>query len=229
MTITGGTTGTGTASVTYAVAANTAVADRAGTMTMAGNTFTLTQAGVGCTFTLSSTAASMALAGGTGSVNVTGPGSCTWSAVSNASWITVTSGASGSGGGTVGYSVASNSGQSRSGTVTIAGITFTVTQGGTACTYSVSPNNLTVGSAAGSSTVTMTTGASCTWTAASDSAWAVVGSGTGRTGSGTFTVTVSANSGSARHGTITVASSTVSVTQNAGGGPQAPGNLRIVQ
>ncbi|HVQ36598.1 MAG TPA: hypothetical protein VMS31_03645, partial [Pyrinomonadaceae bacterium] len=42
--------------------------------------------------------------------------------------ITVTSGSSGSGNGTVNYSVAANSGALRNGTMTIAGQTFTVTQ-----------------------------------------------------------------------------------------------------
>ena len=35
-------------------------------------------------------------------------GSCTWTATSNASWITITSGSSGTGNGTVSYSVSSN-------------------------------------------------------------------------------------------------------------------------
>ena len=53
---------------------------------------------------------------------------CAWTASSNNPWITVTSGSSGSGAGTVGYSVASNSGSARTGTITIAGQTFTVSQ-----------------------------------------------------------------------------------------------------
>ena len=52
--------------------------------------------------------------------------------MSNASFITITSGSSGSGNGTVNYSVAANTGTtSRTGTMTIAGRTFTVTQAGT--------------------------------------------------------------------------------------------------
>jgi YD repeat-containing protein len=63
---------------------------------------------------------------------VTAGAGCAWTAVSNAGWITVTSGASGTGNGTVGYSVAANGGSDqRQGTVTIAGQTFTVTQAGT--------------------------------------------------------------------------------------------------
>ena len=50
-------------------------------------------------------------------------------------WITVTSGSSGTGNGTVSYTVAANtSTTSRTGTLTIAGLTATVTQAG-ACTY----------------------------------------------------------------------------------------------
>ena len=85
-----------------------------------------------CTFSISPTSASYAAGGGTGSVTVTAGAGCNWTAVSNATFITITSGASGSGNGTVNYSVASNTGSSsRNGTMTIAGLTFTVTQAGT--------------------------------------------------------------------------------------------------
>ena len=67
----------------------------------------------------------------TGTLTVTGVGGCGWTAISNdPSFITVTSGSSGTGNGTVGYSVAENtSATPRSGTITIAGQTFTVLQG----------------------------------------------------------------------------------------------------
>ena len=65
-----------------------------------------------------------------GVVTVTTPSSsiCSWTAASNDSWITITSGSSGSGNGTVGYSVAANNGFARTGTITIGGQTFTLTQ-----------------------------------------------------------------------------------------------------
>jgi Zn-dependent metalloprotease len=91
-----------------------------------------TDCGGTCTFSISPTSASQPAGGGTGSVTVTAGAGCAWTAVSNAAFITVTSGASGSGNGTVNYSVASNTGaSSRTGTLTIAGQTFTVTQAGT--------------------------------------------------------------------------------------------------
>ena len=84
-----------------------------------------------CTYSISPTSASFAAAGGTGSVGVTAGAGCAWTAVSNASFITITGGASGSGNGTVSYSVGANAGTtSRTGTMTIAGQTFTVTQAG---------------------------------------------------------------------------------------------------
>jgi subtilisin family serine protease len=67
--------------------------------------------------------------GGTGSVTVTASG-LNWAAFSNASWITVTAGATGNGNGTVSYSIAVNNGGMRTGTLGIAGRLFTVTQTG---------------------------------------------------------------------------------------------------
>jgi len=84
-----------------------------------------------CSYSISPSERSISANGGTGSVNVTAPNGCAWTAASNASWITITSGSSGSGNGTVNYSVAQNtSAAQRTGTMTIAGQTFTVTQAG---------------------------------------------------------------------------------------------------
>jgi Zn-dependent metalloprotease len=85
-----------------------------------------------CTFSISPSSSSQPAGGGTGSVSVTAGAGCSWTAVSNATFITITGGASGAGNGTVTYSVAANTGtSSRTGTMTIAGQTFTVTQAGT--------------------------------------------------------------------------------------------------
>jgi hypothetical protein len=75
--------------------------------------------------------------GGINTVAVTSATGCAWTATSNAAWINITSGASGSGNGTVGYSVTANSGAVRTGTMTIAGQTFTVTQSGEATPFSL--------------------------------------------------------------------------------------------
>lgn len=93
-----------------------------------------------CSFSINPTSASFAAAGGTASVTVTTTPGCNWTAASNNSFITVTSGASGSGSGTVNYSVAANTvTTSRSGSLTIAGLTHSVTQAGTGggCTNTI--------------------------------------------------------------------------------------------
>ena len=85
----------------------------------------------GCTYTIDPISADFPASGGTGSVDVTTQSGCAWTATSNDSWIHITSGSSGTGSGTVNYSVDENTGSARTGTITIADQTFTVTQSGT--------------------------------------------------------------------------------------------------
>ncbi|MEP7338038.1 MAG: S8 family serine peptidase, partial [Acidobacteriota bacterium] len=121
----------------------------------------------GCSYMVAPTAAIFAAAGGSNTVGVTAGLGCSWTAVANAVWITVNSGGSGSGNGTVGYSVANNTGAQRTGTMTIAGQTFTVTQDASSCpAITVSPSTLANGFAnvAYSQTLTQTGGAgTITW------------------------------------------------------------------
>lgn len=90
----------------------------------------------GCTFSLPTTAISVPVGGGAGTLNVLASGGssgqCAWSAVSNSAWLTITSGGTGTGNGSVGFSAAANlNAAARAGTLTVAGLTFTVTQPGT--------------------------------------------------------------------------------------------------
>ena len=82
-----------------------------------------------CTYSLTSNSASFGAGASDGSVGVTATAGCSWAASSNAAWLTITSGSSGSGDGTVSFSFPANTGEiARPGTLTIAGQTFTVTQ-----------------------------------------------------------------------------------------------------
>ena len=75
------------------------------------------------------TGASFPGAGGRGTVNVATAAGCPWTAASQVSWITVESGWTGSGPGTVAYSVAPNLGSSlRAGALGIGGQAFTVSE-----------------------------------------------------------------------------------------------------
>ncbi len=100
-----------------------------------GKVYVGTTNGVGvfgllCTYSLSAAGANAGAAGGTQSVNVIATSGCAWTAVSDSSFLSISGGASGSGNGTVSYQVTANSGAGRSGTLTIAGQTFTVMQAG---------------------------------------------------------------------------------------------------
>lgn len=95
----------------------------------AGN---LTQA-LDCTFSVSTNSQTYPAAGGTGTVTVTVPTGCPWTATTGSSWIAFTN-ASGTGNGTISYSVAVNKEQGTSGPVarigfiTIGNQTITVSQ-----------------------------------------------------------------------------------------------------
>lgn len=86
--------------------------------------------GTTCVTTLSSTSQSFTGAGGTGSFNVTAPDTCSWTAAPNGSFITITAGSSGTGNGTINFSIASNNGPQRSGSIVVGGQVFNITQGG---------------------------------------------------------------------------------------------------
>jgi uncharacterized repeat protein (TIGR01451 family) len=155
-------------------------------------------------------------AGGNGSTAVTSPSACTWTAASNASWITITSGSSGSGNGTVFYSVAANGNVSqRTGTMTVAGLTLTVTQDGATCSYIVSPTSRSHGSAATSDFISVSSPSFCSWTSVSNAAWITITGGASGSGTGTVTYSVEANTGMLRTGNITVAGQTVTIEQDA--------------
>ena len=99
--------------------------------------YTLRYTGSSCSYSLSPSSQSLSQPAGSGSVTVTTQSGCAWTAVSTAGWITVTSGASGTGNGTVNYSVTQNTGaKSRTGALTVAGKTFNVTQAGVPPTIS---------------------------------------------------------------------------------------------
>ncbi|MCC6586718.1 MAG: SBBP repeat-containing protein [Bryobacterales bacterium] len=126
----GGSSGTG--KVNFAVSSNTGPA-RSGTISVAGQLFSIVQAALACTYTISPTRASFDNFGGNVTVSLTAPAGCPWTATSNASWITITSGSSGSGGAIVTLNVQANTGAERSGIATLAGQAFTVVQSASFC------------------------------------------------------------------------------------------------
>ncbi|HEV8348412.1 MAG TPA: DUF4082 domain-containing protein [Vicinamibacterales bacterium] len=215
ITVTAGASASGSGTVSYTVAGNSSAAARTGTLTIAGQTVTVNQAGQTCSFTVSPTSVSPTAAGGAQSASVTAAAGCSWTAVSNAAWISVTAGSTGSGNGTVGYTVDANgSTASRTGTLTIANQTVTVTQAGQTCSFTVSPTSVSPTATGGAQSATVTAPAGCSWTSVSNAAWISVTAGSTGSGNGTVGYTVDANGTTAsRTGTLTIANQTVTVTQ----------------
>jgi glucose/arabinose dehydrogenase len=126
------TRGVGSAAFNFTVGANSSSSGRSAIIRAGGQSLTITQSGTApptCTFQIAPTSKSFPNAGGTGTISVSTQAQCTWSATPSASWITITSGASGTGNGTVNYSVASNPAhRMRRGTITIANQVFNIKQ-----------------------------------------------------------------------------------------------------
>lgn len=217
--IAAGGSGSGPGSVTYAVTANGGTASRSGTLTIAGQSHTVTQQGrpaTACTYDLSPGEATVSKDASAGAFAVSAPADCPWTATSSAAWLVVTSG-QGVGSGNVPYAVARNDDiADRSATITVAGKTFTVRQSGDAgrCQYSVSPVDFNPCMPGGTVSASVTTQASCSWTAASNVPWLMVQGGAARTGSGALTMTFPDNYDAPRDGIVMIRWPTPTAGQN---------------
>ena len=171
-----------------------------------------------CNYFVSPQGVTIGSGGGTGLALVSTSPDCAWTSASNAPWIVIESGGSGTGSGAVGYRVAPNTtGAERTGTLTIAGQTHTVVQeGGPLCTFTLAPASATVPAAGATLSVSvLASNPSCAWTAVSNSAWISIVSGASATGTGTVRYTVAANSvETPRSGSLSIAGQSFPVTQN---------------
>jgi hypothetical protein len=208
ITITSAPTGQGEGRVDYAAASNPTPAVRRGGVLVGDGRTEIIQSGAPCEFTLNPPSGSFGSSGGPTTVAVTTLAGCTWTVTSHDPWISVTSGSSGQGSGSVQLLVAANTGPPRAGTVSIAGRLFTVTQAA-ACTYSIAPTTQVVPFAGGTFSVQVATQAWCAWSAAtSDSFIQLATSG----GTGPATVTYQVSPGVLR-GTIIIAGQTLTITR----------------
>jgi len=175
------------------------------------------------------TAATVGTSGGSGAINITVTDQ-TCASVHNPSapWLTLTAASGGcslsagtakcTGNGSLTWSAASNGGVARAATILSDSdtVTFVLSQDGSiTCTFSIAPS-LHDYSAAGESQVIAITASdsSCAWTA-NEADWLTLDTSAG-TGSATIHATASANSGSARNTTVTIAGQGFSATQDAG-------------
>jgi hypothetical protein len=222
ITIISGASGTGPGTVAYSVPAYGETNSRSGTLTIGGQTHTVSQQGrapTTCTYHVSPSGADFGKDAADGTFAVTAPADCGWTATSSAPWLVVGTGNQGSGNGTVSYSIARNRDVSdRAATVTVADQVFTVRQAGDTpaidCQYSVTPVSATPCMPGGSLVATVTTQASCTWTASANVSWIGIPSGASGAGSGVITITFPDNYDAPREGVVMVRWPTPTAGQN---------------
>lgn len=168
-----------------------------------------------CAFTLASASNTVPASGGNYAVMLTAaPSNCAWTASSNANWVTITAGASGTGNGTINYSVAANTtGSARTATLTIAGQAYNVAQDSN-CPFTVTPAQQSFPASSGNSTVGVVAPNGCAWTATTNANWITITSGASGSGNGTVNFTVAAQTAfTTRTGTLTVAGQSLTITQ----------------
>jgi hypothetical protein len=174
-----------------------------------------------CTFSVAPLQVSVPAIAGTGVITVTTAATCAWTAASDTPWLTVVSVSTGSGNGVVAYAFAATSvTTARTATLTVAGQRVAFTQAAAPppppppCTYSISPASATVGPAATTLTIAVTTQAGCQWTEVQQDPWLEKGNPSSGTGSGNARVDVQSYKGNGqRVGTMTIAGQTLTVTQ----------------
>lgn len=216
ITVTSGAAGTGPGNVQYNVAANPQATPRQGVLTVAGLTFTVSQAALGCSYAIDPTTGSFPDTGGHGAFAVHAPGACAWSATSGASWISIDGAGSGSGEGSVQFTVAANPGDARTGTIGVGGQTFTVAQATSPCTFTLNPSSASIGADGGGGSFGVASRDGCSWSAVSGANWITITSGSNGTGAGTVGYSAAPNPNGPRAGVITVGGARFTLMQGAG-------------
>jgi hypothetical protein len=213
ITLTAGATGSGPGVVALQVAATDGPA-RTGTVTVAGRVVTVTQS-PGCSITVDPLTYAAPVAASTSATTVRAAPGCGWTAVTSSDWIVITAGQSGNGTGEVRFNVAGNTGPSRVGTIRIGDQTMTVNQA-SGCAVTVNPTSVSVGAAASTNTIQVTSAQGCTWSATSGASWITISEGSSGSGNGQVSFSVAANSGQARQGTLSVGGHSITVAQATG-------------
>lgn len=210
--ITSGTSGAGSASVTVSAGANPNVTFRIAQITIAGKTFTVTQSGTQAIVSAPETI--FGNDGGGTWVDVVVGGNAFWSATSNVSWLTVALGETGNGSSEV-FIIAdpyTNTSQSRTGSVMIAGNTIYFTQRG--YTLSINPKVAQIGSNAGAGEFGVSAPLSAIWEAIVTQPWITINGGPTGIGNGTLRYSVASNTtGQSRTGRIIVSGKEYTITQ----------------
>jgi hypothetical protein len=169
-----------------------------------------------CQVSASGSPTSFGSGGGSGSLTISAPRDCAWSASVEAGWVSLSGGHSGQGDATLPYSVSSNGDALvRTANLVVSGQSVQLRQDAAPCHYSLSRTGDTIGANGGSLSVDVATLNGCSWSASSATPWIGVASGQSGSASGIVGLAVGANPApTARVGQVNVAGQTYTVNQD---------------
>jgi hypothetical protein len=169
-----------------------------------------------CTYTLSTSSQTVGSTGGTVTFDLTAGTACPWTVGSSQTWAVVTSAASGVGNTTITVRVDANPLiANRQANILVGPRTFTITQTGTPCTFTVDPGNRTVPASGGALSYVVTSIPGCTWPVTSNSIW-IRPSAAGGNGTAQIFLQVDPNvSGIPRTASFTIAGQGIHLLQSA--------------
>ena len=146
--------GTGTTPINFTVAANPDATPRNANITIAGQTFAVSQAAAACGYALNPPSHNATAGGGSSSFAVNTTSGCGWTSSGVPAWITGVP-ANGTGTTTINFTVTANPDPApRTANISIGGQPFTVTQdAAAACSYSLNPTSRNPAAAGGASSV----------------------------------------------------------------------------
>jgi hypothetical protein len=217
--------------VSYQVERNRETTDRSAAITVADQVFAVAQSGeaVACDYSVAPVQLNACMAASSAVTRITTGDSCSWTVSTNAPWLTITSGTSGTGSSDISMAFTANYDAPREGTVLVrwptptAGQNVRLAQAG--CVYGVTRSAFSFSAAGGSGTFDVVQQSDplecggpeqdrCVWTAVSDAAWITILTPMPRTGDSRVAFTTAPNTGAApRSGTITVRDKTIQITQ----------------
>ena len=232
--------GQGSSTVAVTVAQNARPTTRSAALTVNDSHVAISQEAAPCRFELGSQRARLDGAGGQASVIVSTIDGCRWQASTSADWLRVLT-PGGEGSGAVHVNVSRNGGPERATTISIAGLSFAVSQDSgvhevppgapgppaspsSGCAFTIDADRARVQAAGGQGSVRVMTAGGCEWSASTNAPWISLqrSSGTGPD-IVAYQVTAHFSTVSERSGSISVAGHTLRVTQAACGLAIEPG------
>lgn len=149
-----------------------------------------------CGYQLSGDGTTVAAPGDIRKVSVSAGGGCGWQAVSNAAWVRILSGVTGTGNGTVRFLVDANGGgTARTAKLTVGGVDYWITQAAGGCSFNVLGPEVVLPASGGTFSVAVTaSNAACQWVASGAPPSLVVVNGGPVSGGGTVRYSLAANS-----------------------------------